>query len=191
MKPIQIVGNFITNDYAKACFDYIKLLEWKYCDDKVWKADIDESFISIILGQMKKTFYSGFEVKEAYAVGFSHGMDEKFHNDDLDDNYKTFILSFAENEFVSGDLNGNQMCFDMKSSTCDMITVPLIANTGIMFKSSLPYKILGPGRYTEKTSVHFIFKLYKPEISYNKARYGQLNSDVVCTTSDFMDTICE
>ena len=167
MKPVQVVSDFFTKNQCEFIRSYVKTLSWKYTDDNIWRTDVDDIFVDHILSNIQKVFYSKYELEEAYAIAYTYGMNECFHSDDKDENHVTVIYSVNYDEFSKDDLNGKYITFDIKHPLCDNTRFIMESNTLFHFKSSTPYKLSGPGRFTEKPVVYFIFKLVNRDDNSN------------------------
>ena len=164
MGEIQIVDNFLSREELNKVLYKSDNFHWEYGHSstgnsiKFWSCDLenDEFFTTYILKKIEKYFTKKFTIDRVYANGQTYGMDGSYHTDNNDDNTYTFLM------YVSDITKENVSSFDgytLFKKDNKVICVEPILNRGVLFKSNILHKGMGPSRSANMLRISIAFKL--------------------------------
>jgi len=165
MSDIQIVDNFLSNDDLMKVMESSRFFIWSYGHRSFENAGIKFFSSSLINNDLFKThifhkiesyFKKKFIIDELYANGQTYGMDGVYHTDDDNDDSYTFLL------YISDITHDNAHIVDGYTLFKDgdkVVCIEPILNRGVLFKSNIFHKGLGPSRLSNLLRVSIAFKL--------------------------------
>jgi hypothetical protein len=164
MEDVQIVEDFLSIKDLNHVLEKSKNFIWKYGHTstssgiKFWHCDLesDTFFKTYILNKIENCFNRRFVVNRVYANGQTYGMDGSYHVDNNDDDAYTFLI------YVSDITHKNVNTIDghtLFKKDDRIICIEPILNRGVLFKSNILHKGMGPSRSANMLRISIAFKL--------------------------------
>jgi hypothetical protein len=164
--PIYHFPNFLHVTDFQHVQDVLEKGSWKYIGRSLvedtfsfWNMDLihDKFFTEYLKTHIENVTRKKFRsVRSVYANGQTHGQDGSFHQDDIRPGTWTFLLYtniLNENELERW---GGMTQFNLKSGIVSQLPIP---NHGILFKSEIVHRGLGPAIHVSDIRKTIAWKL--------------------------------
>ena len=115
-----------------------------------------DNYYPHIFHKIESYFKKKFTLDNVYANGQTYGQDGIYHTDDDNDDAYTFLL------YISGITSDNVHIVDGYTLFKDddkVVCIEPILNRGVLFKSNILHKGMGPSRSANMLRVSIAFKL--------------------------------
>jgi hypothetical protein len=164
MNTINIVDNFLTNEELTKLKTMVDNFKWTYGHHSVdggtnfWSCGLDDNsfFTEHIFKKIENYCNKKFIIERIYANGQTYGLDGSYHVDDIHPDCYTFLLYVSD---ITRDnvhiVDGYTLFKDGDKIAC----IEPILNRGVLFKSNIIHKGLGPSRLSNLLRVSIAFKL--------------------------------
>ena len=165
MDDIQVIDNFLSNDDLMKVIESSRYFPWSYGHVSAkneginfWSSNLinNDLFKTHIFHKIESYFKKKFSINDLYANGQTYGMDGIYHTDDNNDDAYTFLLYISD---ITRDnvhiVDGYTLFKDGDKIVC----IEPILNRGVLFKSNIFHKGLGPSRSANMLRISIAFKL--------------------------------